>query len=393
MRSRLAALALLALAPAGALSGCSSAEIGEDATVRVYVSVPLHGESGADGGDVARAARLALRDAGGHAGGLAVKAVVLDDTRGSRWDPGLVGENARRAIEDSAAIAYIGDFESGATRTSLPITNEANLLHVSPASSAVDLTRQFVGAGDDVPEEAQPSGDRTFARVIPSDEAQGEAAGRWARELGARRVAVVSDRSGFGRALAVGFRAGYRRPVGHAGPRAEVTFYAGEPERFSAPMRGAASPCPGRALMVSDALLAPSSLAALSPPDVIAACISPGRDLPGGLLATSAAQDISQLPAVGQDFVDDFRDRYGEAPGRYAAYGYEAMAAILDAIERAGDEGTDREAVIDAFFGIEERKSVLGTYSIDEVGDTTLDRLSGYRVVGGRPVYETALSP
>jgi hypothetical protein len=36
---------------------------------------------------------------------------------------------------------------------------------------------------------------------------------------------------------------------------------------------------------------------------------------------------------------------------------------------------------------------VLGTYSIDEVGNTTLERLAGYRLAAGRPVFETALSP
>jgi hypothetical protein len=34
---------------------------------------------------------------------------------------------------------------------------------------------------------------------------------------------------------------------------------------------------------------------------------------------------------------------------------------------------------------------VLGTYSIDEVGDTTLGRLAGYRLVDGRPRFDTAL--
>ena len=86
--------------------------------------------------------------------------------------------------------------------------------------------------------------------------------------------------------------------------------------------------------------------------------------------------------------------RYGRRPGRYAAYGYEAMAVVLDSIARAGDEGSLREAVIDAFFDTSDRDSVLGTYSIDEVGETTLDRLTGYRLEGDRakPVAELSAS-
>jgi branched-chain amino acid transport system substrate-binding protein len=110
-----------------------------------------------------------------------------------------------------------------------------------------------------------------------------------------------------------------------------------------------------------------------------------------GLLVTSAVEDPSQLPPTGKRFVSGFTKRYGRQPRRYAAYGYEAMAVVLDSIQRAGDQGDDREAVVDAFFDTQDRDSVLGTYSIDEVGDTTLSRLAGYRLVDGRPRFQTAL--
>ena len=58
---------------------------------------------------------------------------------------------------------------------------------------------------------------------------------------------------------------------------------------------------------------------------------------------------------------------------------------ILDSIDRASDP-TDRAAVIDAFFATTERDSVLGTYSIDELGETTLERMTGYELrPPGRP--------
>jgi len=109
-------------------------------------------------------------------------------------------------------------------------------------------------------------------------------------------------------------------------------------------------------------------------------------------LITSAAQDPKQLPQAGQQFLRSFRRRYHRAPGRYAAYGYEAMAVVLDSIKRAGNSGDDRDSVINAFFDTANRQSVLGTYSVDDVGDTTLNRLAGYRVEHGRPVFTTALS-
>jgi branched-chain amino acid transport system substrate-binding protein len=319
---------------------------------------------------VVGAAKLALADARGRAGDLAVRAVYLDDTGGSgaaaRWSQAVAAANARRAAQDSSAIAYLGDFQSGATRASLPITNGARILQVSPASTAVDLVQPFLGAGDQVPEEVQATGDRTFGRVIPSDDVQAEAAAGWTKRLGTRRVGTVSDGSEFGRTMVLAFRQSLpgarltRR-------RDDLLYYGGGPERLpTTPIRSF-----GGTVMASDAVFGV-------------------RSAPG-ILVTSAALDPSQLPPAGERFVRAFRRRYAREPGRYAAYGYEAMAVVLDSIRRAGDQGDSRDAVVDAFFDTHDRDSVLGTYSIDEVGNTTLGRLAGYRLTGGRPSLQTAL--
>jgi branched-chain amino acid transport system substrate-binding protein len=349
-----------------ALAGCGDDDGGlaEDAVLRVYVSVPLRGPTGMEGRDVADGARLALSDAGGEAAGVEVEAVRLDDTEGSgteaRWTPAQAAANARTAIQDSTAIAYLGDLESGATRASLPVTNEALLLHVSPASSAVDLVAPELGS-DDVPE-VQASGERNFGRVIPADDAQAQAAAAWAADLQTREVAIESDHTEFGRTLADAFQLALdNRFTISPGGRPQLTYLAGRP------------PVPGVRTLGSDAYLLP-----------------PGQELPDYI--TSAALDPSQLAPAGKDFVRRFADEYGRRPGRYAAYGYEAMAVILDSIQRADDPG-DRTAVVNAFFDTTRRESVLGTYSVDEVGDTTLDRMTGYRSGPGGPEAVAALSP
>ena len=129
--------------------------------------------------------------------------------------------------------------------------------------------------------------------------------------------------------------------------------------------------------MVTDALLHPDAVGAIGSRPA--------------LLITSSAEDPTQLPPSGQRFLRAFRDRYRRPPGRYAAYGYEAMAVVLDSIQRAGDAGDKRDSVVDAFFDTADRRSILGTYSIDDVGNTTLSRLAGYRVVNGRPGFTTDL--
>ncbi len=365
---RLRIPALAGAACALALAGCSTGGGAfPDDPVTVYVSLPLRGPAWIDGRDAADGVRLALADANGMAGEREVRAVFLDDTEGpgaqARWTPARSAANARAATEDASAIAYIGDFESGATRSSLPITNEARMLQVSPASSAMDLVTE-PGTFDDVPEDAQPSGHRTFGRVIPDDEAQAAAAAGWVERLRVHRVATQSDGSRFGDEMVMAFAEALDSAA--VSDRADFVYFGGELDREPAALTKG---LPVGHFMVSDAELVPPAV----------------RTQPPGTLATSAAIDPSQLPPAGREFARRFRQRFGREPGRYAAYGYEAMAVVLDSIERAGGEGGDRQAVIDAFFDTADRDSVLGTYSVTDLGETTLDRMTGYRISAGQP--------
>jgi branched-chain amino acid transport system substrate-binding protein len=249
----------------------------------------------------------------------------MDDARDGHWSLARSGANARRAAEDSTAIGYIGDLDSGATRTSLPITNQAGIVQISPASTAIDLVRPYLGS-DQLPSTEDEGGERTFGRVIPDDQAQAAAATGWARRLGSKRVELVSDGTAFGRTLAASFReaaGGFR--ITASSP--QLLYYAGLAGDEPRAARGFAGP-----VMASDALLEPSR----------------GRAPARASLATSAAQDPTDLPPAGQRFVRAYRRRYGRMPGRYAAYGYEATALVLDSIRRAGDAGDQRQAVIDA---------------------------------------------
>jgi len=352
-RAAAAIAVLAAFAPAGCGSSAS------EPVLTVYLSAPLSGPAARDGGDVAAAARRALADAGGEAGGTEVRLVVLDGAGPSGATDARAGANARTATQDSTAIAYIGELDSGTTRTSLPITNEAGLLQVSPAASAVDLTRVAPGS-DEIPDATQPSGARTFGRVIPADTVQGAAAAVAIADRGFDRVRIVGSGGAYGEALRDGFESVAAAPVlESAGGGDALYVVATQPVdvRASAPTFGA------------DAQIEGSPLAATLPP---------------GAWLVSGAQAPSQLAAGGDDFIAAFRSAYDRDPGRFAAYGYEAMAVVLDSLDRAADP-LDRGSVVDAFFATADRDSVLGRYSIDETGDTTLDRVGAYvaRAGGG----------
>jgi branched-chain amino acid transport system substrate-binding protein len=367
-RPAVAGIFLCALAALG-IGACGGGDEEADGAeaLTVYVSLPLSGPAAAEGRDAADGARLALADAGGEAGGVEVGARFLDaGAPGFGWTPSQSAANARIATRDSTAIAYVGDFQSGATRASLPVTNKAFLLQVSPASGAGDLVAEFPGS-DEI-SDLQTTGERTFGRVIPSDEQQAEAAVAWAAELGWSRIRVRSDGTDFGRELADAFTAaarGARRGRGFA----PFTYLAGG-EELAEPVGGEPiRSSGGLPRMASDAFLPPY----LANPDLIAP-----------ILVTSAALDPTDLPPAGREFPERFTAEYGRRPGRYAAYGYEAMAVVLDSLDRAEDPA-DRQSVVEAFFDTMDRDSILGPYSITETGDSTVARMTGYEL-GGRDV-------
>jgi hypothetical protein len=97
-------------------------------------------------------ARRELARHGGRAGEVRLRLVCLDDTGGApRWRLAAVGANARRAVEDSATVAYIGELEPGPTRFSQPIVEAAGIGQVSGPSGGramAEVLRAIEGAGD-----------------------------------------------------------------------------------------------------------------------------------------------------------------------------------------------------------------------------------------------------
>ena len=59
------------------------------------------------------------------------------------------------------------------------------------------------------------------------------------------------------------------------------------------------------------------------------------------------------------------------------------MSLVRAAIKRAGAQGNNREAVRKQLFNTKGRKSVLGTYSIDSTGDSSITDYGAYKIKNG----------
>ena len=403
MPPRLAAM--LAAVLAIGLTACERADEGAaetgSTTLTVYASLPLQGPAGPESAAVANGARLALREAGGKAGELVVKLAVLDDSTpaAGRWDPEQTADNARTAVRDRTAIAYLGDGPSGATAISLPILNAAGVLQVSPTSGYQGLTgTQDAENGE--PEKYYPSGVRTFARPVPGDEVQARALLASLRDEKCRRLQVLDDRdvAGRGLATAVGRAAATAgiEVVGRDGllPAVDVA------EEVTAIVRGRAD-CvlfagalagwiPGLfdALHAADRqleLFGGDGLAS----DAFAAELGAGTQARTHLAAPVGV--LEPLPGI-RTFVRRYREALGVEARSGALYGYEAMRLVLAAIERAGPLGNDRTAVTRALFALGERNSPLGPYRIDGDGNATSTAYSRMALRGGRLVRRRTAS-
>jgi len=124
---RLPVIAIAALAAAGFLAGCGESGAEEGAKLTVYASAPLRGSEADIGKKFCAEAREAARRAG-KPGDFELRVVCLDASGpGGRWTLAQVGVNARRATEDSATVAYLGEPERAARRQSQPIVEAAGI--------------------------------------------------------------------------------------------------------------------------------------------------------------------------------------------------------------------------------------------------------------------------
>ena len=361
-----------------AATGCGGGGDGTE-QVTVYASDSLHGAGRQN--DIVRAEQLALREAGGRAGAYEVELVVLDEATTQEGVPPEAAGNARKAVADPAAVAFLGNSTSELTAAALPVTNRAGLLQVSPVSTYTGLTHS-AGAARNEPGRYRPSGERTFGRVIPHDGIQAEAMVEFLRRDRIRSVAVLGEPTLFGEGL--------MRLLRKRIPAAGIALYDG-PELLEVSRDPVAL---GRLLRergVDGFLYAGSA-----PPTVVRAFAegAPGMpiyfpdagfrlgDAPEQLGAGEAAVRITGPPAdtpPARAFAERFAAAYGSEPGPQALGGYESMRAVLDAIRRSGPDGADREAVRRAFFERRVDDSVFGPYSIDANGDATVGRYGLYR--------------
>ncbi len=408
----LGAAAVVALGAAGCggeeeLGDASAGGSGaQGQTFKIYSSLPLQGASQDQARAISNGMKLALKRAGYRAGDIRLEFEQLDDSTAvaGTWTPEATSANARRAAQDDRTIAYLGEFNSGASAISMPILNEAGVPQNGLTNTAVGLTTDEPGADRGEPDKYYVTGERHYVRIVPKDTIQGAALVTTMKEDGCTKAFIANDEEVFGAGLARNIELSAREQGLQIAANQGIDVQAPNFRSVAASARSAGVDCFAfSGVTANGAVQIFKDFAAALPdgklygPDGVAESgfADPAK---GGVPPNVGDQvkvTIATLPPdeygpEGERFFADYAEEYGDdRPDPYAIYGFEAMQLMLDAIRRAAESGeVDKAAVIDALFDTRDRKSVLGTYSIDEHGDTTLTDYGVYRIRDGQLVFD-----
>jgi len=404
-----AAIGLVAVAAVVSACGSSSSKGGgtgkvSGTTLTIYASVPLQGSAGNQGKTIENGAALAIKQTP-KIGKYTIKFKRLDDSLASTGaaDEGKGSQNARQAVSDKTSIGYIGEYNSGISKVTIPITNQGGLAQVSPANTKAGLTTNAVpGSEPGEPDKYYPTGKRTYARVVPIDSVQAAALLIAMKADGCKSVHIWNSKTAYSAGLATNVvneakktgikvegndgydpkAANYRSLA--ANVHSDCFLNTGEAESN------------GNQALKDVATTHTSTKIYESDGDCLNVAADPAKGVPsavaGRFKCTIATLDPNSFGPEGKKFFSTYKSTYHEPnPDTYAIYGYESAALLLDSIKRASANGTkdiSREDVVNALFDTKNRNSVLGTYSIDKEGDTSLTDYGLYKIATSKLTFD-----
>jgi branched-chain amino acid transport system substrate-binding protein len=346
--------------------------------------LPLQGAIRHQTVQISRAMIWALAQQGWKAGPYKIGYQSCDDSTAQTggWDTAKCATNARLYSSDRSVIAVVGTFNSGCAKIIVPVLNRSSVLMVSPANTNVGLTKKW-DPGE--PNKYYPTGTRNYARVVATDDIQGPADAMWTKSLGIKKVFVLNDKQTYGFGVASTYRTAAKRlgltVVGFQGWDAKQSSYEALANSIKASgaqavfLGGIA--CNNGAKLMQD-IKAVNPRIKLQMPDGFS---DPGANgsVANGAYISVAGAPPKALTGAGATFVKSFGKQVGTTPNPYAAYGAQAMLVALQAVAAGGG---DRAKTTKAVFGLHVTNGILGNFTINSAGDTSLTPITIYKQAG-----------
>ena len=383
--------------------------------LRVYTSWPMQGATIREATGMKNGVDMAVAEAGGAVAGYCLEVVNLDNAlqQTGRWDirgdSAVEAENANKAVADPQAIVYIGPYNSGTAKTSIPITNRAYMAQITPSATYPGLTRRAVGTTPGEPWIYRPLALVNFFRLVIAADVQGEAAAKWAKRLGVQKAFVLHDEQLYGKGIAEAFEATAKK-IGLAIMASEgIDWKRPDQEPVLTKIRASGADLVYMGGVVdtgAQVIIRQMQEVGLVAPRV--RFMGPGRLLKEELLkgatcdaamATDmrlawAGLPFEKMKGIGAKTYEDYKKKFGKEPTPYALYAVEAGRVAIDGIRRAADEidrakdiTGKREAVRKAIATTKAFHGHIGKWSFDRSGDIDYDddrldvTVSGFKVV------------
>ncbi|MDH3513795.1 MAG: branched-chain amino acid ABC transporter substrate-binding protein [Gammaproteobacteria bacterium] len=378
-------LGLIALAVA--LTACEKKEetatgtAAGEMTVKIGQVSPLTGPQAHLGKDNDNGARLAIDEinaAGVTLGGKKVKFVLVSED--DIADPRTATVVAQKLVDQRVA-GVIGHLNSGTSIPASKIYYDAGIPQISPSATAISYTAQ---------------GFKTAFRVMTNDRQQGKVLGEYAvNKMGAKRVAIIDDRTAYGQGLADEVE----KAVGASGGEIVAReFTTDRSTDFLAILTSIKSKNPDLVFYGGmDAQGAPMAKqlhslgikAKFLGGDGVqtAEFLKLAGSHADGVTASSPGLPIDSMPG-GKEFRQKFTERFGTIQ-TYAPYAYDAVNVMVDAMKLADSFEPARYL---AELPRVQRAGVTGNISFDEKGDIRGGAITLYQVRDGKwQVLETVM--
>jgi branched-chain amino acid transport system substrate-binding protein len=340
---------------------------------------PLTGPQAHLGQDNANGARMAIEEvnaAGVVLGGNKVTFELVVEDDGA--DPKTATIVAQR-LADMHVNGVIGHLNSGTSIPASRIYNDAGIAQITPSATNPKYTQQgFKGA----------------FRAMANDIQQGQVLGQYAvSKLGAKKIAIIDDRSAYGQGLADEFEKAAQGAgaqiltreyttdkstdfmailTGIKGKKPDLVFYGGM-DAQAAPMVKQMKQLGLDAKYLAGDGAQSAQFLTLAGADA------------EGVIASSPGLPLANMPG-GKAFEEKFNAKYGKIQ-IYAPYAYDATMVMIEAMKKA--DSADPARYIPELAKIT-HMGVTGPISFDEKGDIKGGSITLYRVKDGNwEVLET----
>jgi branched-chain amino acid transport system substrate-binding protein len=340
------------------LAGCSSVQV-----VRIGHAAPLTGQLAQLGNDNQRGAQLAIEELNAKGVRVAGQSVRFELVNENDLADGRTASATAQRLVNAKVVAVVGHLNSGTSIPASHVYSQAGIPTITPSATNPRLTRQGLS--------------QTF-RLVTDDLALGTALGRYSvKTLGAKRVAVVDDRTAYGQGVADAFEAGAREAgavvvdrefandrmtdfsrvvTALAAHDPDMVFFGGMDAQAGPLLREMQRQGIRARLMGGDGICS-TSLAKLA-----------GGSLPDNRIWCGESGDAElTLTPEGEHFKRRFAERFNTEPILYSPYTYDAVQLFAKAMVDAGS--TDPRVFTPVLAKTTGWQGITGLVSFDAKGD------------------------